>query len=294
MDHVCLFPHLGSSTEVTRAAMDQLVVDNVLAWVAGKAPLTPVPETPQSVQAFLSGRRKEQIGFDMVRLFLFGLALALATPASAQSTAALGDSAKRVIGTWEFSNADRDKKCTATFKADPSPVGLTVEFDQNCASEFPLVRDVAGWKFPDNDLLYLLDAQGKSLVEFSEVEDGIFEAPTPGVGVLFLQNPAAAAETPQTDQPDKVAGDWLIARSNGGPLCKLTLAATALRDGFALTVQPGCAKSIADLKFTQWQLDHGILVLVPARGAPWRFEALDDSNWRRLPVAANQLMLVRQ
>src|SRR5258708_9363215 len=46
MDHVVLFPHLGSSTEVTRAAMDQLVVDNVLAWAAGKPPLTPVAATP--------------------------------------------------------------------------------------------------------------------------------------------------------------------------------------------------------------------------------------------------------
>ncbi len=46
MDHIVLFPHLGSSTEVTRAAMDQLVVDNLLAWAAGKPPLTPVPETP--------------------------------------------------------------------------------------------------------------------------------------------------------------------------------------------------------------------------------------------------------
>ncbi len=46
MDHICLFPHLGSSTEMTRAAMDQLVVDNILAWGAGKPPLTPVPETP--------------------------------------------------------------------------------------------------------------------------------------------------------------------------------------------------------------------------------------------------------
>jgi lactate dehydrogenase-like 2-hydroxyacid dehydrogenase len=46
MDHVVLFPHLGSSTEVTRAAMDQLVVDNILAWAAGKPPLTPVPESP--------------------------------------------------------------------------------------------------------------------------------------------------------------------------------------------------------------------------------------------------------
>lgn len=46
MDHIVLFPHLGSSTEVTRAAMDRLVVDNLLAWAAGKPPLTPVPETP--------------------------------------------------------------------------------------------------------------------------------------------------------------------------------------------------------------------------------------------------------
>jgi len=46
MEHVVLFPHLGSSTEVTRAAMDQLVVDNILAWAAGRPPLTPVPETP--------------------------------------------------------------------------------------------------------------------------------------------------------------------------------------------------------------------------------------------------------
>jgi hypothetical protein len=26
--------------------MDQLVVDNLLAWASGKPPLTPVPETP--------------------------------------------------------------------------------------------------------------------------------------------------------------------------------------------------------------------------------------------------------
>ena len=30
----------------TREKMDQLVVDNLLAWAAGKPPLTPVAETP--------------------------------------------------------------------------------------------------------------------------------------------------------------------------------------------------------------------------------------------------------
>jgi len=46
MDHIVLLPHLGSASEATRQAMDQLVVDNLLAWVAGEPPLTPVPETP--------------------------------------------------------------------------------------------------------------------------------------------------------------------------------------------------------------------------------------------------------
>lgn len=46
MDNIVLFPHLGSASVWTRQKMEQLVVDNLLAWNAGKAPLTPVPETP--------------------------------------------------------------------------------------------------------------------------------------------------------------------------------------------------------------------------------------------------------
>jgi lactate dehydrogenase-like 2-hydroxyacid dehydrogenase len=46
MENVVLFPHLGSASVHTRDRMDQLVVDNVAAWAAGKPPLTPVPETP--------------------------------------------------------------------------------------------------------------------------------------------------------------------------------------------------------------------------------------------------------
>jgi lactate dehydrogenase-like 2-hydroxyacid dehydrogenase len=46
MDNVVLFPHLGSASVHTRERMDQLVVDNIAAWAAGNAPLTPVPETP--------------------------------------------------------------------------------------------------------------------------------------------------------------------------------------------------------------------------------------------------------
>jgi lactate dehydrogenase-like 2-hydroxyacid dehydrogenase len=46
MDNVVLLPHVGSASIYTREQMDQLLVDNILAWAAGKPPLTPVPETP--------------------------------------------------------------------------------------------------------------------------------------------------------------------------------------------------------------------------------------------------------
>jgi lactate dehydrogenase-like 2-hydroxyacid dehydrogenase len=46
MENVVLLPHLGSASVFTRAKMDQLMVDNIRAWAAGKPPLTPVPETP--------------------------------------------------------------------------------------------------------------------------------------------------------------------------------------------------------------------------------------------------------
>jgi lactate dehydrogenase-like 2-hydroxyacid dehydrogenase len=46
MQNVVLLPHIGSASVVTRNAMDQLVVDNLKVWFAGKPPLTPVAETP--------------------------------------------------------------------------------------------------------------------------------------------------------------------------------------------------------------------------------------------------------
>jgi lactate dehydrogenase-like 2-hydroxyacid dehydrogenase len=46
LDNVTLLPHVGSASVHTRDAMGQLVVDNLAAYVEGKPPKTPVPETP--------------------------------------------------------------------------------------------------------------------------------------------------------------------------------------------------------------------------------------------------------
>jgi lactate dehydrogenase-like 2-hydroxyacid dehydrogenase len=46
LDNVVLTPHVGSATIVTRLAMANLVVDNLFAFMDGKGPIAPTPETP--------------------------------------------------------------------------------------------------------------------------------------------------------------------------------------------------------------------------------------------------------
>ncbi|HEY9408301.1 MAG TPA: NAD(P)-dependent oxidoreductase, partial [Jiangellaceae bacterium] len=44
LDNVVLLPHLASGTVETRAAMEQLTLDNLDRWLADGTVLTPVPE----------------------------------------------------------------------------------------------------------------------------------------------------------------------------------------------------------------------------------------------------------
>ena len=50
MANVVLLPHIGSASRHTRAAMGQLVVDNLIAWFDDGRPLTPVIETRRPVK----------------------------------------------------------------------------------------------------------------------------------------------------------------------------------------------------------------------------------------------------
>ncbi|MFD4323622.1 hypothetical protein ACFWQC_03245 [Nocardioides sp. NPDC058538] len=44
LDNVVLLPHLASGTVESRAAMEQLTLDNLDRWLADGTVLTPVPE----------------------------------------------------------------------------------------------------------------------------------------------------------------------------------------------------------------------------------------------------------
>ena len=195
-------------------------------------------------------------------------------------------------GSWEFSNADREKTCTITFRNESGKVGKRVEFDPKCTGLFPFVPEIVGWQFNDNDFLRLLDAQGNSVLEFSEVESGMFEAPKPGEGILFIQNPTDLGPAPKT--AEQMIGDWNIIRRTGKAICALTLSDTAQGEEFVVRVQPGCDPVVARFAPATWQMDRGEIVLRAANGQAWRFEEADDQKWQRIPATANPMLMVRK
>lgn len=212
--------------------------------------------------------------------------------AGAQAQAPLTDEAKAMTsGTWEFSNADRDKRCTVTFRTEPAASGMRLDFDKGCAGLFPFITEIVGWTLTQNDFLRMLDAKGKSVLEFSEVESRIYEAPRPGEGILFIQ--ASNAVGPAPKEPNEVAGDWGFVHGSGKPICTVTLATTPAGPDLALKLKPGCDVFVARFAPTAWQMDRGELLIKNARGQTWRFEEADGTTWERVPESADPILLVK-
>jgi hypothetical protein len=214
-----------------------------------------------------------------------------AVPDAAPPEQAAPAAPRSMPGSWEFSNADREKTCTITFRNDTAKVGKRVEFDPACAKLFPFIPEIVGWRLNDNDFLRLLDGRGNSVLEFSEVESGIFEAPKAGEGILFIQNPTDLAPAPKT--AEQMKGDWSLIRRNGQRICGLMLSDTPAGEEFVVGVHPGCDPMVVRFAPATWQMDRGEIVLRAASGQSWRFEETEDSKWQRIPQTAGSLLMVR-
>lgn len=212
-----------------------------------------------------------------------------AQPAPAPANGA-ADAATAMSGAWEFSNADRDKVCHFLFRSAPAAGGFKLDVDPNCPSLFPSTANMSGWSLDSYGDLHLLDAQGKQIVDMSQVEGGMYDGFTPEEGRYILQ--AAAATT--TLSADDIAGDWAVTRSAGKPICLLTLANSPVGDALALTVKPGCDPFVMRFGPAAWRIDQGSLVLLSAHGQNWQFEENDPKNWQRVPETADPILLTKQ
>jgi hypothetical protein len=147
------------------------------------------------------------------------------------------------------------------------------------------------WGFGPKDVLRLLDAKGGAVMEFTEVENGMFESERGADGLLFLQTQAALKVDART--AEQIAGDWNLLREADKPLCRLTLSDTASGDAFRVVVKPGCDKAIAAFGPSTWRLDRDQLILT-GRGGTWRFAESDATVWERVPLSVDPMLLVRQ
>ena len=219
---------------------------------------------------------------------------ALPAPGAQSQTAPppsdLSDAAKAMIGTWEFSNADHDRICHFTFRADAATAGYRLDIDKNCPNLFPSTANIVAWLLDNYGDLRLLDAAGKEVVELSEVEGGMYDGFTPEEGRYILQTTAAAPTLTAAD----MVGNWAVARGAGKPVCVLTLANSPAGDALALTVEPGCDPFVMRFAPSAWRIDEGALVLLSAHGQNWQFEENDAKTWQRVPETADPILLLRQ
>jgi hypothetical protein len=198
-----------------------------------------------------------------------------------------------MVGQWELSTAGRDKTCVVTLKNDAAPQGLKLELEKGCGDALPFAKSIAAWSVKGLDIVRLQDAKGESVIDFTEVESGIFEGRREGEGIYLLQNLAAArALSKSTDQ---LIGDWAMMRESGKSICGLTLTNTETSpDNFAVYLKPRCDPLVTAFAPTVWRLERGELLMQSAKGEIWRFEADDNAQWRRVPDSADPLILMRQ
>ncbi len=218
-------------------------------------------------------------------------AIACGSPARSQDAATLKQD---MIGQWELATTDRSKTCVVTLKNDSTPQGFKLELEPGCAAALPFTRDIAAWSIKGlGDIVRLQDAAGQPVVDFTEVETGIFEGMRTGEGIYILQNLVAARSLAKS--MDQMIGDWAMVRGDGQTICGLTLTNTeAALDNFQVFLKPKCDPAIAAFAPTQWRLEHGQILLMSASGETWQFEADDNAQWRRVPDSADPLIMLRQ
>ncbi len=218
------------------------------------------------------------------------LVLAAASPARSQQDASTLK--KDMIGQWELATTDRSKTCVVTLRQEPAPQGLKLELEPGCAAALPFTKSITAWNIKGLDIVRLQDAAAELVIDFTEVEAGIFEGLRQGEGVYILQNLAAARSLAKS--MDQMIGDWSMVRGNGQAICGLTLTNTEVgQDNFQVFLKPKCDPVVAAFAPTQWRLDHGQMLLMSQSGETWQFEADDNAQWRKVPDSADPLIMLR-
>jgi hypothetical protein len=132
------------------------------------------------------------------------------------------------------------------------------------------------WGMTQDDAVQLLDSKGAVVLEFAEVESGMYEAERKGEGLYFMRTQAAVKDA--TVSAEQLFGEWTLLQEFEKPLCQITLSnATAGPEIYKIVVKPGCDAAIADFG-----------------SATWRFSESDATVWERVPPSTDPLLMMRK
>ena len=274
MDNVVLFPHLGSSTVSyppedgtargrqpaglgrRQAAADAGARDALAAEEAGVIICRHGPSAPRSHSLLLTA---------------FAAPLAAQAPAPDATAPARRDRSRRRArrqGRWSGAGSSPTPTArrpapsrSATIRPRSASGSNSIRPAPRC---FPFIREIVGWRLNRQRLPSAARRQGNSVLEFSEVESGIFEAPRPGEGILFIQNAGGARPGAEDRRADRPASGRSCA-APASAICALTLSNTAAGEEFVVRVQPPCDPVVTRFAPATWQMDRGEIVLRSAQ-----------------------------
>ena len=126
-----------------------------------------------------------------------------------------------MVGGWEISNADRDRRCPMTFSVEPAPGGYKIDLDAELRHRLSVARQRRGLELRTQGCAAAARRQGRRGARVHRGRERHVRIRARREGLLFLQTQAAFKV--ETRTADQIVGDWSLLREADKPLCRLTL-----------------------------------------------------------------------
>lgn len=105
-----------------------------------------------------------------------------------------------MFGAWEIRNNNGSKRCRIVLTREPAIGGMAVDLAPDCARNFPVMENIAGWRLLENWTIDLIDPLRKTRVRF-ETPDNRYVAFGEAGDIAgmdrLLKLPAKAAPKPR-------------------------------------------------------------------------------------------------
>ena len=164
--------------------------------------------------------------------------------ASAQTPPVLGTPPKAMLGDWEFSNAARDKICTASFKRDPARSASSSSSTSIAPACSRWSRKSSAGVFPTATTCFCSMPTANRWRNSARSKAACSKRRRRVLACCFCK-PRPPPPGRQQKTPQELAGYWTVTRGGADDLHSVACRVDARPMAFALTVNSGCDPSMA-------------------------------------------------